>query len=92
MIVTVMPIDMRASAIAILLFVYTVVSDVWVVLLGWVLDQVKSNDYPTRIGDWLAIFVCSLYLFSFPCYVKLGLNYARFQATNREFEEISDAE
>lgn len=85
MIVTVMPIDFRASAIAIMLFVYTVVSDIWVVLLGWVLDEVHSDQHPTRIGYWLAIFVCSLYLLSFPCYVKLGLNYARYTEKNREF-------
>ena len=43
LIVDTMPKDLRASAIAINLFVYTVVSDVWVVVLGAVLDAVNSD-------------------------------------------------
>ncbi len=92
MIVDVMPKDMRSSAIAINLFVYTIISDVWVVLLGTVLDSVDSDQHPRRVGYWLAVFVCSLYLLAFPCYMRLGCHHAAYKKKAREFESLSNNE
>lgn len=73
---------MRGTGMALNLFFFTLVADLFVILFGNVLDSVHSEIYPHRVGLYLAIFVCSFYFIAGGIFVKVGINKSKLAVTS----------
>ena len=59
--------------------VYTLIADVFVTVLGKVLDLVDADEHPERIGVWLLVFVGVLHFLASVSFLCLGSKYKEYR-------------
>ena len=70
---------MKSSSIAMITLVNTLAADVFVTILGKVLDIEGADKDPSKIGVWLSIFAGTLNLLAGFSFIIVGLKYRKYR-------------
>ena len=77
---------MKSSSIAMITLINTLAADVFVTILGKVLDVVGADEDPSKIGVWLSIFAGSLNFLAGFSFIIVGIKYRLYRiACNKGF-------